>query len=602
METKDLVLLVMIPLLLIGLVWYTEKSPITGAVVADTGGNKVIGTYSIMPNFKASMDYEMQKEYQDLNSKLKLIIEACKSRNDVEDCVNKYLDENHLDWKCPAKDSDILGDFVDSLTECKNLYEENAVCRFSVPKNERINGGKNSRNFEINLTGWYYPQIKAELIENGKILETSFVNLNGLFYTDFDSKDKESPEADSVKLKLAYNNGIPSVEKFSAATDSYEKDLSKIFLIYKSKDTIKFVDVNYEPSFRSTESGSKTGSLKTVTLPKTKGMEFCAKSGKKVFAYDDSEGLVQQRNIIYNFAIAFFKPAPKPVENLEVLDNLKAENSAVLVWSKSKEDGVSSYSIYYSTKQFDKMKTDEIKNDKEIYRISVPAGNFIEIENIDLMQCDFSPTGEACKYNIYNKNLEKNKLYYWKSQDKLIYLIGDAQDKTEYNFAVNAANEDGEEIDNDISIEGNSYVLSGNNYKKFTPIDDLAPSKIEKLGCKSGECRTLDGKLVLSWDKPTKNLDGTTSFDIKGFNIYYKKPNLEIPAMLDLTGPFAIKKFITSAEAKCDSVVSSLCEYDLANIKSLEKGQPYIFAIIATDSDTNGNEYKDDIHTVAVIP
>ncbi len=583
MEIKDLVLLMIIPILLVSLVVYTGNNPITGYVAAEPSGNNVIGTYSIMPSFRAKIDYNMQKDYQYLNNKLKEIIDKCKAGNNIEECINQHLYDENLDWKCPESSSDILDDFVDKLNECKNLEDENVVCRFSLPKNEKINGESSQRNFEIKLTSENYPKVDAEMTEGKKTYRASF-DLGSLFYTDFDNRDKESQIADSVILKLNYKEGIPTVNKFVAVKDSNEKELSKIILVYKSKNIVKFIDNAYEPPFRSSDPSGKTGLPRIIDLPKTKGMNFCAITGSKVYAYDESDGAVKLRNIVYKFAIKFSNPVPKPIENLEIKDAINAENSVILIWEKGKESDVKSYSLYYATKPFDKIKTNDIKSDKEIKKISVSIENPVEIENIDLNTCNFDPVGESCKFGIYNKKLEKNKLYYWKSQDKFIYMIGDADDDVKFNFAVTAVNTDEEEIDNE-QIEGNTYILSpGKNYREFASKDDLAPGKISNLQAQSIEA----GKLKLTWSKPQKNIDGSVSDDVVAFNIYYKKPNLVLPPKIDVTSPFGIRKRITASDSKCDGIELN-CEYTLSN---LENGQLYILAVTALDENSNDGVEK----------
>ena len=260
--------------------------------------------------------------------------------------------------------------------------------------------------------------------------------------------------AKNPTVRGAFAKPVAGLSKIELA-----KALSNEFLLYKSSErVVKFIDILEQDAFRV---------LKIINLPKTKGFVFCAKGTAQLYAYDSSDNEVKLRPIIYKFAVTFPKPPPKPVENLEVIDALKAENSVILTWDKSDGTDIKSYSIYYSTKDFADMKIDDIKKDNDTLKKSV-LNNPIEIKDIDLTKCQINPIGTPCKYAIYNNHLEGNKLYYWASKNKLIYFISDAKDDVEYGYAVTTVDEDGMELGNEKSVVRNTYILTlGRNYKKF---------------------------------------------------------------------------------------------------------------------------------------
>lgn len=568
----------MIPVLLVGILTFVNHSSITGNVVADQADNEKLGTYSIMPSFTAKMDYNLQ-DYSDLKTKLKTAIDKCvnSGQQDIKNCIKTETDG--YGWGCNEKDSDVLYDFTDKLKECINLENENAVCRFSLDKK----GDLNKDDLRIVLTNWYYPRIKAELFENDKVLATEFIEMGKLSYSYYENKDKKSKDADSIIIKMHYENGIPSVDDASASVGDEIIKLSKVFLLDKSNKEIKFIDQNYESLFKSPEPANTI-----IDLPLMQGLKFCAKTGKNTVAYDSSDGQVKSREIAYKFAITLPNPVPAPVSDFLVKDNLKAENSALLVWNKDSQAGIKSYSIYYSTKDFVDMKTSDIQKDNEIRKVLVPVNNPIEIEKIDLDKCEFNPANEPCKYSASpsNQALLKNKLYYIKSEDKFVYVLSDTdfKDGTDYNIAITAVNDKGEEIDNDKSIADNTYIFEATkNYLWFSSKDDLAPAKIINVKKETGS----DGKIKLSWDLPAKNLDGTTLNDLKGFNIYYRKY---------FVGPFVntfsgidssfTKKEIKVSDAWCSSSKPQ-CEYVME-----ELGSGQYFISVAAFDDKN-NEFKD---------
>lgn len=555
METKDLILLIIMPIIFIGIVFYTSNyATITGAVTSKEAQSNVIGTYSIMPSFRAKIDYSLD-DYKNLKVKLKNVIDICKSRKDAETCFREKATE--LNWNCAEnEDKEVLHDFINKFKDCINLDVENIVCRFYFDERKL-----NSRIFEIKLTNWYYKRIKAELIENNKVLATEFINQNELLYIDnYNDRNNPGKRAESIVIQVEYKNNNPTVKKAVKEKDVSNQEiiLNSAFLLYKANDGAKFIDKLVENNFRDEKVN------KIVDLPKVKGMKFCAKSGKQIYIYNA---------IVYKFAVTFPKSAPKPIDDLEALDALKAENTDVLTWSKSSESDIKSYSIYYSKKDFINDKIEAIKKDKDINKISAMLENINEIEDIDLTNCNFEPVGEPCKYSKLNQNLERNKLYYWKSQNKFIYLIG-TEDGVEHNFAVTAVNDDGDEIDNDKSIEGNTYVLSLNkNYRKFASSDDLAPNKVENL-------RLTQSKLV--WNKPSKNMDGSKNSDLSSFKIYYKKSTSKIAPQLEAGYE---SKIVSVKDAQCEAI--SDCMYNIENIAGLEKGQNYNFAVTALDEKSN---------------
>jgi len=589
METKDLVLLMGIPVLFISILIYTNNSQITGAVTAKETENNVIGTYSIMPSFKAKIDYNLD-EYLQIKNKLKTeIIDECKTRKDIEECTK--IKTEAIGWNCAQGDDAVLFDFLDKLKDCNNLAEDRVVCRFSMEENEKINEMKNERIFEIKVTSWYNKRSKAELIENKNILKTEFVDLDGLYYTGFNNRGETKERVDSIIIKILYKDGKPIVQEAYAVGKQPKIDLSKTFLMYKSFANVKFIDLSEQNNFLAPDPEKKLGLAEIIDLPRVKGMKFCVKSesGKQFNIYDKTDNSIKQKDIVYKFAITFTKSAPKPINDFEVLDAIKAENSVILTWSKGNERDIKSYAIYYSIRQdFIGDKIDKVKKDDNIKKILVSNANPIEIDSINLKECRFDPLSEPCKFGIYNKRLEKNKLYYWIEKNKFIYLL-DAEDGVEHSFAITAINDLGDEIDNDILIKYNTYILTlGKNYVKSVPVDDLAPAKVENL-----KHDIIDGKIGLSWNKPAKNLDGSANKDVVAFNIYYKKSTVAMAPQLQ-TG-YQIKK-ITTKDARCD--ILGFCQYNIENIENLEKGQNYNIAVTALDE--NSNEFIADEGYISV--
>ncbi len=579
METKDFVLLMLIPVMLISLVVYTDKSPlITGAVTAQEEKSNLIGNYSIMPSFKARIDYDLSSEYKKVKERLDGIIDECKSRQDIEDCLKGRADE--FSWNCFDSDNavDVFYEFVDRLNECIHIKEDKVVCRFALDKKD-INQIK---NLQIKLTN-ENKKVMAVLVKDKITLEREYINLENLLYTGYDNKDGIGKSANRVEIIISYQDKKPVVEQAYAIDGPNKIGLSRTFLFYKTKNNVKFIDELEENLFRFE---------KIIELPKIKGFKFCAKTGKQIYAYDKSDDTVKAREIVYRLAATYPKQSapPKPVDGLKVFDAIKAENSAILVWDKSSDSNIKSYSIYHSTKDFADVKMGDIKKDQDIDKKYV-SNNPVEIKDIDLRVCIFNPIDKPCKYLIHNQQLEKDKLYYLQAENKLIYLITDAKDGIGHYFAVTAVNNEGAELNNDKSIINNDYVLAfGKNYQKSVPKDDLAPGKVLNLqGQGIGQ-----GKAKLAWAKPGKNIDGSAIADIAGFNAYYKKG--QSASGLEKIDISYTKRLITATEANCDNTLKLSCEHI---VEGLEQGQSHNFAVTAVDE--NSNEFKDNADVINII-
>ncbi len=555
------------------------KIDIIGKIKQDStkkGESAKIGEYSIKPSFRAEIDYNIDEEYGSLKYKAKQIIEECKAQ-DMEKCLKEKSTE--IGWNCEETEKDVLYDFIHKLDDCINYNGREILCKFSFDKKEFLNKVKSERNFEIKLSN-SPGRVKAEMFEDGKLIATDFINIKKLAYTD--NVKYEGKDVNSITIKVKYSDGNPIVEEAYASTpESAKLDLSRTFHIYKKNENVNFIDLSVEGLFRA--------SVPSINLPVTKGIKFCAKTGKQIFAYDESDKAAKLRDLDYRFSITFPKSPPIPIQKLEAFDALKSENSAILVWDKPKDE-IDSYSIYSSEKNFADIKIENIIKDGDIKKVNIGFNNKIDIESIDLKNCNIEVLGNPCKYSIYGNLLQFNKLYYWKSKDKYFYVLRDVLDEKEHSFAVVAVNNAGQ-LDNDKSIEGNTYVLSeGGNFIKFLPVDDLAPSKVTELN----KIKTPDGKTKITWKRPSKNIDGSNSNDLTGYKIYFKK---SLSAIIPQLEPGHQVKQITSADAKCDTI-SLYCEYFIENIANLEKGQFYNFAVTAIDE--KGNEYNLESERVSV--
>ena len=350
METKDLVLLMLIPIMLVSIVFYANSPGITGAAAAKQEDGNILGTYSIMPSFRAKFDYDLQNNYTNIKNKLDMIIQECIKNTDVGQCLKDKSRENN--WDCiESKDelNEILYDFIDKFEECMTLKEDGVVCRFSLDDMEIMTPTK---TFDIILTNQNL-KTRVEVSEGTKSVE-DFINLENLVYTVYDNRDTLSERLNPVKIILEYRGKKPVVREVFGKDDSANRiPLSDTFLLYKKNKEVKFVEAPGS-SFEAPVPANKV-----IDVPRLKGIKFCAKAGKQAQAFDSSDSQVKQREIVYKFAVTFPNPPiPPPVRILAAEDKLKAEKYIVLRWNKVKNDDgtefkeIDHYNVYCSKSSF----------------------------------------------------------------------------------------------------------------------------------------------------------------------------------------------------------------------------------------------------------
>lgn len=304
METKDLVLLMLIPVMLITLVVYTDKNPtITGAQTAQITQSQenILGTYSIMPSFRAKVDYNLQDEYKAINEKLNQIVDDCKNNPNIEQCFKDYADK--YSWNCvELRDEavDILYDFADKFNECINLEEDGVVCSFSLDERSILNL---PNTFDIILQS--DNQRTRVNVKRGTQVFYDHINMENLVYTDnYDTKDTAGNYADTIKYIVDFEGKKPVAKQAVADINGIPIQLSNKFLFYKIDNEIKFIEATQEGNFRAGIPANKV-----IDLPRMKGYKFCAKSPSNMqfYAYDKSDNLVKLRDVIYRFSVTYPK-------------------------------------------------------------------------------------------------------------------------------------------------------------------------------------------------------------------------------------------------------------------------------------------------------
>jgi hypothetical protein len=256
MIDRHFALVVLIPLLMIGAFYYAGKNEITGFVVQEE--DAVIGQVFYAPQIKLSKGFS-EAEYLTIKAQLKGIIESCR-HGDMKACIG----EKTQDWKCQPFSSEeaFLDDIAEKINNCL-LVEDGRICLIE-PMNNMAQEGS------VTIASFYREEKKVA---------SRFLDMQKVYYTGFEEKDREGTEAESISIEI----DDFEVSGFFAIGKDGHADLNRRIIAYKN-ETIKFIDSAEEKSFESS-------GIPIVRIEPSNGTRFCAKSANS--------------NLVYKFAVKF---------------------------------------------------------------------------------------------------------------------------------------------------------------------------------------------------------------------------------------------------------------------------------------------------------
>lgn len=302
MDAKDFVMLMLIPILLISIIAYTDANKITGAVAAEKKDSNIIGTYSINPSFKASVDYDLD-DYTRIRQSLDSIA-GCARNKDIYLCLNDINDnDGFFRWSldCDRGNEKVLYEFAKFFQECIDSADKNCLCAkdFTLAKQQIEDYGLN-KNFKLEME-----EIPNEIIRIHSDGTIQDINAKGI----------------SIWSPVIYNfgydtYGIPNINMvFQDLTGSYKVligpgPLTKLIL-YKGQDSMVFAKQENDNLKNPKDSLISDSNNKPVEVSKLPGCSinpnnmyrFCAeKKDFKIMAYDKNDGLVKERSLVVRFA------------------------------------------------------------------------------------------------------------------------------------------------------------------------------------------------------------------------------------------------------------------------------------------------------------
>lgn len=604
-------------IIIIGFVLFNNFNEITGFTIYHTEEeDEVIGTYSINPNFKVNIDYDLFGEYEKVVEYAKEF-QLCQREPIWDDCIDKKIeyynrineklktdDENKktIDWErdCDPQEETFFYEFVDFYRFCLESPSDEAICTLQlkdIPKDSK---------YEIKISH-LNDKTKIELV--GKPKE-EIIDVNGPFmyrYVDLAKLDKEKvfefktqdTEDNRGDHKTSISINIEPDTKYTISSQEINKYTidTKEIILYKGtenkKPFVSFIHIEaYEIlKIKKNEERDKIKFPITIT-PIKDTFKFCAKSDYKFHIYNEKTNKVELKNIEYKFALKFQDTIPPPpVEDINIRDKLNDDSSLLVTWDKSPAQDVNDYIIYYSEKDFKDEEISDIELDPEIIKIEVKEQEKIELDEIYLEECKFDPIGKPCKYKKteqstnYDTTLKKDSLYFLKDKNKYLYVLSNIENK-KYNFMVVALDLRLNKIDNKKDDE------------KFKLIDGKLPSgeSIDDLSINSKDLVTevrYDSyqQYIIKYNLNIKiqNIDGSDTEDFDHYDIYY--------SILDSTNPDEFRsKAKTITNEPLNKMIPLVSFTPKSNVntystETIEKtpGKIYYYIGVAVDKNQNPN-------------
>lgn len=257
---------------------YKQACSQIGGQISEVGASG--GQYSIKPNFKAELNYNLS-EYDDIKTELnEILLEVKDKKCENSDCIKETFANKKFQWSynCLPEKQRVFYDLIEAYELCT----ENGICAIPRPETEKT--------YEIEFTK-----------KNGKII----AKLDDL---EYETKLKELAIVNNNLQKINFNELLPRevCDKIkitvtsNSAQVSGECTESKNFGYSYNENILLFISGNgyfFEPVRVTDYAG-----IIPVT-PKSNMLKLCAVSNYRNYFYDDFNKSTKERNALYRFAV-----------------------------------------------------------------------------------------------------------------------------------------------------------------------------------------------------------------------------------------------------------------------------------------------------------
>ena len=324
METKDFVLLMLIPIILVGIVIYTDKGATTGLVTHEQKKEtNIIGTYSINPSFKAKIDYDLE-DYAKIKRSLDFI-SACAQSSDIGQCTAS-ANSNEFAWQlgCDKGAEKVLYDFAEFFQDCIDSEDNNCLCRKSlgmtIDKAEEYGLLNKGHALVINEDTTYFKKLEITVLDKTELSQN--IDTKGFrgwipirYILNYDKLGLPS-------LTMVFVNVLKDNIPFELKYEAFGRPLKELILYRNTKNNVNLIDfvrqendnLKYPNDQFALESNNQPIDINKMPNCKIKPKNihrFCVtKNDYKVIAYDKSDNQVKERPLAIKFAAHI--PPKKP--------------------------------------------------------------------------------------------------------------------------------------------------------------------------------------------------------------------------------------------------------------------------------------------------
>lgn len=425
----------------------------TGNIISPTFSSNIIGTYSIMPNFKTEINYSLNDYYELLNFVNTTIV---KCLDNPEECLNQEIElfnnnpDNSLTISRGCEEYPLYYDFIENYQDCLDFNESDCICKFY------LNFSKASETQKILLSKEKYIELKEP--DND---ETRYMLDNIPTYRSKNPSDQEDVR-DEFLYKIFYDNGNFEETELEGGIKRINNDNS-ILIYKKNSTTLVFI--------------AEEDNKETCNIIKTK-FRLCATTKNNIQHFErESKKLVfVNKPITIKFAVMLVDTIPPPIsEGLNVEDQISTGQSVIVKWKENPAKDVNKYKIYYSEEDF--LTTQKLDN---VYTLELasPQPSQNSISDLDFSQatCEVEQdffNRKVCTYTSSsgdNFKVYKSTLYYL-SDTKEFFASIQIPDGINYYFAITAV----DKYNNEIDILQPGKLAYNKNYNVGVSIDDTNP-------------------------------------------------------------------------------------------------------------------------------
>ena len=481
-----------------------------------------IGEYSFTPAFEENFGFDLEiytKIYKTLKT-LNEMHDASSEPNNFTTNILEYAKkvEPSLDWTndIDSPDKKFFYSFAEQYSQCSDSVDNDCYCEIKFRNDFE----------EKNILGMRYDG-KNTYITNGEDSEIIF-SKNLMFFPGFLFNPNQQKDSLSLTLEKIdenkYSLKVSPSEGVFSNIDYSNMEFSKPFYVKKIKTSMGFLK-NDEYNKILNNNNKKICSIKKEAFRLGVKTNFS-------IPVEYSDKTIIRENQTIKFAYYFRDMIPPPfVYDLVKIDQKFNDKGIILRWKHDDVDqDTSKFVVFYSKDNINRYTfkaLEEMSNSNSVEKKEFLVGDIESFQSIDFENpnIDFS---DYIKTNYNAIKEDGNPLKITLSNDVLYYLSKNYEDYDEYVLKISAKeNGNYDFVVASVDKYGNAKLIDEYNYESpniVIDVKDTLPPATYPLSDFYFSASKNENPLLLAWNMPTKNIDGSKfDFDkeLSGYYIYY---------------------------------------------------------------------------------